>query len=520
MALSLDDLKKKRPIRTNLPNKAEPNSENLPIRKRLMPWDSIPIDEKPTIEETKNEYQNINSQSLDFINTTDKNIVQHISTENLTVEEEPTSLFCEAQTKKDDQPFISEVTPKFKSDFTSQVQSSEPITLNESEAPVLNDNFNQYSGTIFSNNDLPESSYFNTDTEVTQKSHRSDTIITQNSSNDRQYECLLKLNSTVTKSHRSDTNKEDEVILVKPRCDTEVTQGNGFIQNKEVYNVTSDTEVTQLSSEILSLNQSNDTNVTQIVGNLFEDQDQIKQKVEKPLTTSRRNRSDTDVAQIKKPKAFVSHLIGEVTQSEFRSDTEVTPFSTQKRHKDLTQTSAFSESDLMLRRILILRGNGLNVFNYCCSILLQIGQNILQTSYEAIALHTSVNIGSIKTTLKRLRDDNLLNIESHGGGKGAVIDVIIEDAILKVFARNLKNRSDTELSRIIIEKKHRSDTIQDTNASSMYSIVNKNTIHTGTENQNPQEPDSWAELREVDFSALERWNIRNNVIESFKKING
>ena len=53
--------------------------------------------------------------------------------------------------------------------------------------------------------------------------------------------------------------------------------------------------------------------------------------------------------------------------------------------------------------------------------------------------------------------------------------------------------------------------------SSMYSIVNKNTIHTGTENQNPPEPDSWAELREVDFSALERWNIRNNVIESFKK---
>ena len=54
-------------------------------------------------------------------------------------------------------------------------------------------------------------------------------------------------------------------------------------------------------------------------------------------------------------------------------------------------------------------------------------------------------------------------------------------------------------------------------ASSMYVSNNINTIHTGTENKNPQGPDSWAELREVDFSALERWNIRNNVIESFKK---
>ena len=78
---------------------------------------------------------------------------------------------------------------------------------------------------------------------------------------------------------------------------------------------------------------------------------------------------------------------------------------------------------------------------------------------------------------------------------------------------NSEHNSEQDLDKLRTERR----TELRTPPPSMYSIVNKNTIHTGTENQNPPEPDSWAELREVDFSALERWNIRNNVIESFKK---
>ncbi len=524
MALSLDDLKKKRPPRASLPNKTESNSVKpavgVPVRKKLMPWDPIPSEEPRISEESLTEQTVSDNGASENPKPVEQNVGASVSSNEVVQEIQPTSTFTEPKGKIEGTPLTSEDTAIAKEELSVKEVSSEPFNLNAPELAVFNDNSTQDSGTIFSENGIPESSLLRSDTDLTQKEHRSDTNL------DHDLQTVIKNNgknqlySKTEKAHRSDTNNVDTSKKQNIRSDTDLTHSSRPSAIKTHTIDRSDTDVTQSSAAINSANnQRSDTALTHSSDLVHAVLNQVKPKIGTPINFADKIRSDTEVTQSKKSKVIVSLPPEEVTQTKLKSDTEVTPYLTQKRHKEVTQSSAISEGDLVLRRILLLRGNGLNVFNFCCSTLLQIGQNVLQTSYEAISHQASVNIGSIKTTLKRLRDDNLLNIESHGGGKGALIDIIIVDSVLKVFARNLKNRSDTDLTHFTPQKRHRSDTNQDTNSSSMYVSNNKYTIHTENKPLPSVEVDIWSELREVDLSLLTQWNIRPTIIETFKKNN-
>ena len=234
--------------------------------------------------------------------------------------------------------------------------------------------------------------------------------------------------------------------------------------------------------------------------------------------------SNVNSTQLAQPKKLSLEIKSHGHKPTRHNSTQPDTRSNTTRHTNPTQLDTyFNEIKPNAYNLDKLSGNSAKIISFLALKCLESDTNIVTISYQMLAISLSLNQGSISTTCKRLRNSGFFEISGPGGGGKAVRIFKLHESTLKEFSRItlFKSSSVFELTKQLDTTRHinsaQLNTSADTNASSMYSIVNKNTIHTGTEIQNLQEPDSWAELREVDFSALERWNIRNNVIESFKK---
>jgi hypothetical protein len=483
MALSLDDLKKKKKPSTGgsivASNPTNGATTTVVARKKLSPWDSI----------------NGNSSG-------DSTAAIALKTEN---NEKATIALTGNLCERGTEIHSLEIKPEFVCEVKTQLDASDcPIS---SDPPTLN-------GTIlFSKNEDIEFKNFGSDTDLTQKAHRSDTEVTQNN-------LLCNVNSgnfinsnLIEKRHRSDTNNKSDTNIDSLGSDTEVTQESlpSRIKVRDV--TTSDTEVTQnIQSTLIQGSRRSDTEVTQKQNSCVVANKEHAETFLNVYKAEMTQRTDTEVTQLKKTSKSVSLHPKQVTQPRHSTDTEVTPYLTQKRHKEVTQYSAVLDAELSAKKILLLKGNQLSVFNYCCFTLLNLGENILKVSYESLASQTSVNIGSIKTTLKRLRESNLISIESHGGGKGAFIYVKVEDSVLKVYARSMNPRSDTEVTHFTDKKGHRSDTIPDTKApSKLVSNINNNLLTKEIESTAFNEPK--IEVGLINIQSVAKFGISRKQIQ-------
>ena len=317
-------------------------------------------------------------------------------------------------------------------------------------------------------------------------------------SDEEQVETLATSIDFVVSNHESSTRHNSTQLNqdIDVNIDTQTRHNSTHINESQ----------TNLSSLISAIEP---TNSTQPDTKLTEDSIQLS------------NFNSTQLAQ---PKKHSLDIKANGPKSTRHNPTQLDTSSDTTRHTNPTQPDThLNEIKRNVYNLDKLSGNSAKIISFLALKCLESDTNIVTISYQMLAISIGINQGSMNTTCKRLRKSGFFEISGPGGGEKAVRIFKLHESTLKEFARIslFKSSSVFELTKQLNTTRHSNstqlDTSTDTNPSSMYSIVNKNTIHTGTENQNSPEPDSWADLREVDFSALERWNIRNNVIESFKK---
>jgi hypothetical protein len=536
LALSLDDLKKKKP---SVSKRVSLDVEMLtPQRKKLSPWQSIeqkeqvlpesdskplnsesvkiltdaPVQSAPILTESQIQNQSIIVKPMLDVNSDTSSDLNSASVQVQTVN---TPSNVESLPNKDSDSKKS--APEIHSfDSLGKINLNEQESILKPPCASMGDSMVNFKFEAVSEGTLTKE--HRSDTEVTQKKHRSDTI----SAGDN-IEFGLKNTSpneeeVTQKKHRSDTNRTNKSDSVAARCDTEVTQTYDLDLVNLFNGDISDTEVTQFEEKTRrSQIERSDTDLTQT--QLSKGIEKVPQKA--ISYNKERQRSDTDLTQFQTSTYFFANSPEDLTQKKHRSDTEVTPYKTQKRHKEVTQILSTSDAQIHEKQIHILRGNQLSLFNFICESLLSTGENTMQTSYEYLALQTRINIGSIKTTAKRLRDSQLLDISAFGGGKGASIQIIVTDLVLKIFARKFKARSNTEVTQNTHEKRHRSDTIQDTNApSKLVSNLNNNLLPSTQVTQpiqvNQPDPTQDLDVSAINIQHLGRFNIYRKQIQDIK----
>lgn len=116
-----------------------------------------------------------------------------------------------------------------------------------------------------------------------------------------------------------------------------------------------------------------------------------------------------------------------------------------------------------------LQGNALKLSYFLASYFVDTHENSVIISYDVLALKTQISSGSIRTTAKRLRNKNILDITALGKGKGASIRVSMADDIIKLFVKLFFSAK-----HIPAQSLHNADTGADTNASSK--LVNNNSF--------------------------------------------
>lgn len=86
---------------------------------------------------------------------------------------------------------------------------------------------------------------------------------------------------------------------------------------------------------------------------------------------------------------------------------------------------------------LILSSSGNNFKAICglAKICNETGSNEIRASYESISVAFEIKVNSIKTTIKRLRNKGVLQIDGQMGGKGAIKKFLIEEEFLKAYNR-------------------------------------------------------------------------------------
>ncbi len=179
-------------------------------------------------------------------------------------------------------------------------------------------------------------------------------------------------------------------------------------------------------------------------------------------------------------------------------------------------------SNEIYERIHNLSGTSALILSFLCKNCLENGTNRVTISYKMLAELTGTKFSSIPTTCKRLRTAGFFELSGSKGGAQAVRNFDFSDQLIKAFANeilNLKqigiNNSQPGTTRHI--NPAQPDTWASTTAPSMYVGINNNTIHTELTAPIPPLPDEWAKLREIDFSALFQWNIKESVVDTFKK---
>ncbi len=169
-----------------------------------------------------------------------------------------------------------------------------------------------------------------------------------------------------------------------------------------------------------------------------------------------------------------------------------------------------------------LKGQPLQIFCFCCEELLARNNDQLELTYDQLSDYTNVHRGSVENVVKRMcNKTHLLKKSADKGGVGALIRIWTDEHILFLYTKHrtsLIKRRDTNRTPLLRNKQDTfRDTNQDTSAPSMYVGINKNTIHTEPAIPISSMSDEWTELREVDFSTLSQWNIKESVVDTFKK---
>lgn len=172
----------------------------------------------------------------------------------------------------------------------------------------------------------------------------------------------------------------------------------------------------------------------------------------------------------KQKTSFVSDTYP--TQTPTISNTYPTPYPTPSRDFG-------GDAGLVDKRVATLSGQKRTLGIFIANYFTQSGNSSFVTTYDGLALSSGISAGSIRTTLKRLRDGGFINISSSGPGRGAMIAIEMPHepmrAFLKIFVNSAKES---------IVFRHNSDTQSDKFPSSSSSL-NINTT-TRTEDEIPE----------------------------------
>jgi DNA-binding transcriptional ArsR family regulator len=201
--------------------------------------------------------------------------------------------------------------------------------------------------------------------------------------------------------------------------------------------------------------------------NSYTHQKEVKESTDTEPTQSRHRKfsslKNTDTESRHRTDTNFNHTI--------KADTEPTPNPTQSRHRTDTQSDTNRTTKSAISPVWTLRGLKLRLLDFLCGLSMRTGSKFLgPISYETLSKKSGVTEASIRTTLKRLRDDGYVKISWVSRGPGACIQIEVKEASLLSYGDNLTNQrlrnTDTEPTQSRHPIRHKADTQSDTNVSS------------------------------------------------------
>ena len=178
-----------------------------------------------------------------------------------------------------------------------------------------------------------------------------------------------------------------------------------------------------------------------------------------------------------------------VTQIVDSGDTVATKVATQFLHSSDTVNISFEEA---YTKYIRMNGNRKTVTDFLCKTMIDNGTtSIGGFTYNLLAKRLQIKVTSIRNTIKRIENDNLLRVHAIGSGPGTTINIVVSENLLKAYSK--ASISETNVAKFLAESLHSADTSSDTNSSSSSSSFNNK--ETTTKKAKTELPEEWLEIQ-------------------------